>query len=84
MFAVGHVAQDELQTSDRNTGDFEPSFRVRDHAEASAPDRDQCIGDRRTALGVYDDAGYGPRLLGADRLRKREGEDEEEPADAGK
>jgi hypothetical protein len=79
MLAVGHVAQDQLQTSDRDTGDLEPSVRVGEHAEAGATDHDQRIGHGRTALRVYDDPGYDPRLLSADRQRKREGVDEQEP-----
>jgi hypothetical protein len=82
MFAVGHVSQDQLQPSDRNTGELEPSIRVRDDAEARALDRDQRIGHRGTAICVYDDAGYDPRFLSGDRLRKRERQDEEGPADA--
>lgn len=78
MFAVGQVTQDQLTSADRNTRDFEPSFRVRDHAEARAPDRDHCIRDRRTPVRIDDDAGDDPRLLGVDRPRKGHGEDEEE------
>src|SRR5690606_30997973 len=76
LFAIGYVAQDELETSNRHTRELESSFGVRDHAEAGAPDRHLRIGHRRAALRVFDDTGYHPRVLGVHRRGKREGLDE--------
>ena len=83
VFAVSDVAEDQLQAPCRNPGDFEPPFRVGDHAETGAEDRDHRTGDRRARVRVDDDAGDGPRLLGAEGHRNREGDgDEEESAGA--
>jgi hypothetical protein len=73
------MAKDKLEISDRDTGDFEPPFRVRDGAQVGAADRDQRVGHRRAGLGVHDHAGYDPSLLGGYRRRDGEDMDEEEP-----
>jgi hypothetical protein len=84
MFSVGNVTQLQLPRSHGDARDLESSFPFREYAAGRTPDRDQRIGDRRTAVCVYDDAGYDARLLCADRRGECEAENADEPADAAK
>lgn len=72
------------ETSHRHTGELESTLGVRDDAQAGVPDRDHCIGDWRTALGIFDHAGHNASLVRVHRRRKREGVDEDETENAAK